>query len=111
MREDFAAAFRTRTRDEWCAELPAADTCTAPVLEIDELTEDAQFRARGVFVDARHPTEGNFRQLAPPLAGMDRGEGPVEVPDWSRTQTEELLAWAGVAADDIETMRADGVIG
>lgn len=111
MRRDFATAFRTRTRDEWCAELPAADTCTAPVLEIDELTEDAQFRARGVFVEAKHPTEGSFRQLAPPLAGMDRHEGPVEVPDWSRTQTEELLAWAGVAADDIETMRADGVIG
>lgn len=111
MRADFAAAFRTRTRDEWCAELPSADTCTAPVLEIDELTEDAQFKARGVFVEAKHPTEGSFRQLAPPLAGMNRPDGTVDVPDWSNTHTDDLLQWAGVAADDIEAMRADGVIG
>jgi alpha-methylacyl-CoA racemase len=66
VRADLAAAFRTRTRDEWVAELGPADTCVAPVLSIPEVVADEQFVARGVFVDAPN---GEFRQVGYPLAG------------------------------------------
>jgi alpha-methylacyl-CoA racemase len=111
MRLDFARVFRTRDRDAWCAELPAADTCTAPVHEIDEIIEDPQFQAREAFVEAQHPTEGAFRQLAPVLAGMDRPEGPIPVPDWSLTNTDALLAEVGFAENKIKDLRARGIIG
>ena len=110
IREDFAAAFRTRTRDAWVAELAPADCCVAPVLEIHELVDDPQFAARGVFQEVRHPEHGNFRQVAPPLAGMRRSGEPTTVPDWTRTDTAELLAEAGLAADEIERLRDDGVV-
>jgi alpha-methylacyl-CoA racemase len=111
LRREMAAAFLVRTRDGWCDELPAADTCTAPVLAIDELVQNPQFVARGLFVDAEHPTEGKFRQLAPPLAGMNRAPGTISVPDGSKTDTDELLAEAGFTPNEISSMRADGVIG
>jgi alpha-methylacyl-CoA racemase len=104
IRADLARVFRTRDRDAWCAELPAADTCT-------ELVEDPQFKERGAFVQAEHPTEGAFRQLAPVLAGMNRPEGPVRVPDWSQTNTDALLAEVGFAESKIKDLRERGVIG
>jgi alpha-methylacyl-CoA racemase len=110
IRADFAAAFRTRDRDAWVAELAPNDTCVAPVYAIDELVEDPQFRARGLFVDAQHPTAGRFRQVAPPLAGMPRGSSPVLVPDGARTDTDALLAAAGIAPEQIAQMRSAGVV-
>jgi len=110
IRADFAAAFRTRDRDDWVAELAPNDTCVAPVYAIDELVLDPQFRARGMFTDAQHPTAGRFRQVAPPLAGMPRGAEPVAVPDGSRTDTDALLAAAGVAPEQIAQMRSAGVV-
>ena len=110
IRADFAAAFRTRDRDAWVAELAPADTCVAPVYAIEELVDDPQFRARGMFVEAVHPSAGRFGQVAPPLAGMPRAAEPIAVPDGSRTDTDALLAAAGIARDQIEKLRSAGVV-
>lgn len=113
IRADFAAAFAKRPRDEWAAELPPANTCTAPVHTIEELVEDPQFEARELFCEAEHPEHGRFRQLAPPLAGMERPAAgtAVPVPDWSQTHTDALLAEIGMSASDIQQLRDDGVVG
>ena len=46
IRAAFAAALASRPRDEWVAQLAPANTCVAPVWEIDELVNDPQFVAR-----------------------------------------------------------------
>jgi alpha-methylacyl-CoA racemase len=69
IRRDLAAAFRTRTRDEWVADLGPADACVAPVLSVPEVVGDEQFDARGAFVDATDPEHGPFRQVGYTLAG------------------------------------------
>jgi alpha-methylacyl-CoA racemase len=71
---------------------------------------DPQFAARGVFGRAEHPVEGGFAQLAPPFAGMARSDGPVPVRDARETDTDDLLARAGLPADEIERLRAEGVV-
>ena len=101
IRSAFAAAFATRDRDEWIARLGDADTCVAPVLDIAEVGRDPQFAARGAFTTATHPTRGALRQLAPLLAGMDRPEAAVSLPDPTETQTEHLLKDAGVPVETI----------
>lgn len=111
IREDFRAAFAKRPRDEWASELAPANTCVAPVYTIDELVEDPQFQARGIFSEAVHPEHGTFRQVAPAFAGMDKPTKPVPVPDWSKTNTDELLAEAGLPAAEIQKMRDKGIIG
>ena len=110
MRTAFAEAFAKRDRDDWVAELAPANTCVAPVYAIDELVGDAQFASRGVFGEAEHPEAGGFRQLAPAFAGMQRAEGAVAVRDAAETDTDDLLREAGVPAERVEAMRADGVI-
>jgi alpha-methylacyl-CoA racemase len=69
IRTDMERVFRTRTRDDWCAELAPADTCVAPVLSVPELVEDAQFNARNAFVSATDDEHGEFRQVGWVLAG------------------------------------------
>jgi alpha-methylacyl-CoA racemase len=69
VRADIEAAFRTRPRDEWVAELAPADTCVAPVLSVPELVADEQFVARRAFVDAHDDERGTFRQVGYTLAG------------------------------------------
>jgi crotonobetainyl-CoA:carnitine CoA-transferase CaiB-like acyl-CoA transferase len=110
IREDFRAAFRKRDRDEWVAELTAANTCVAPVQSVAELVEDAHFAARGVFVEARHPERGSFRQLGAVLAGMNPLEEPVTIRDSGVTDTDELLGAAGLSAEEIEKMRSEGIV-
>ncbi len=50
MKERFAAAIRTRTRDEWCAAAAGIEACVAPVLTFDEVEHDPQLKARSAFV-------------------------------------------------------------
>jgi alpha-methylacyl-CoA racemase len=57
-----------------------------------------------------HPTEGRFRQVAPTLAGTVRPEGAVAVPDATSTDTDELLAAAGVGPERCAELRAAGVV-
>ena len=49
--ERFAAVFRTRTRDEWCALAAGREVCLAPVLSMAEAPEHPHLRARGTFTE------------------------------------------------------------
>lgn len=63
------ALFLTRPRDAWVELLRGC--CVAPVLELDEVSELPQHRARGVIRG-----EGRNRRLAPPFPGARVGETP-----------------------------------
>ena len=109
MRADFTAAFASRSRDDWVAELAPADACVSPVLDVPGVVADGQYGARGAFVEVAHPTSGRLRQVGAPLA---RQVDPVvlEIPDWTATATEELLVEVGVAPDTVTAWRTEGVI-
>ena len=110
IRADIRRVLAERSRDEWVALLADADTCVAPVLDIAEVASDAQFAARGAFVEARPAGGGEpFRQLAPLLAGAPRRER-YDLPDPAATETVALLTGAGVPAAEIEGLLAEGVI-
>jgi alpha-methylacyl-CoA racemase len=109
IRADLRAVLATRPRDEWVDLLADADTCVAPVLDIAEVASDPQFAARGAFVEATHPQRPPFRQLGPLLAGTPR-QDRYRLRDATLTDTPALLAAAGLPADEIEDLLAEGVI-
>ena len=109
VRSDFRAAFATKTRAEWVAQLGPADTCVSEIASVPELVHDAHFRARHVFVDARAAGRGSFEQVGWVLAGMDREQpGPV-VRDATATDTDALLQEVGYSATEIAALREEGV--
>jgi alpha-methylacyl-CoA racemase len=50
LRARLTEIFKTRTRDEWCAELEGTDSCFAPVLRMSEAVEHPHNVARQTFV-------------------------------------------------------------
>ncbi|MBT2301969.1 CoA transferase [Variovorax paradoxus] len=84
MREQFAAVFRTRTRDEWVAAAAGRDACLSPVLTMDEAPRHPHLAARRSFTEfdgVVHPspaprlsrTPGSLRRPAP-AAGQHHDE-------------------------------------
>lgn len=110
LRSALATAFATKDRAQWTAELAGADTCVAPVLEVEEALADEQFVARRAVVEAEHPVHGRLRQVGALMAGMARLEEPVLLPEPSRTDTAELLAEAGMAAGTVAELMELGVV-
>jgi alpha-methylacyl-CoA racemase len=109
VRHDFAAAFASRPRDEWVAELADADTCVAPVATVPELVADPQFAARGAVVEVTTADGRPVRQLGPLLAGTAMIEGTV-LPDPSTTDTDDVLASAGFSPTDVAALKTTGAI-
>lgn len=108
LRARFAAAFRSKTRDEWCAVFEGSDACFAPVLAFSEARAHPHHLARGTFVSAggiEQPgpaprfsrTPGAIRR-APP----ERGEGGrAALADWGFSAAEvERLAALGLGLRD-----------
>ena len=105
LREAIAAAVRSRTRDEWSALLEGTDVCFAPVLALDEVHRHPHAVARGTYVEVAGVVQPG------PAPRFDRS-----VPDHPRpapaigAQTAEVLAECGLGTEDIEALRAAGVI-
>jgi len=51
MKERFAAIFKTKTRDQWCAVFDGTDACVAPVLSPWEAHEHPHNVARSTFIE------------------------------------------------------------
>ena len=110
IRDALAAKFATEDRDHWVELLGPADTCVAPVNTVAEAVEDPHTTARALVVDAVSETDGPFRQSAPGWAGTVPPDGAYEVAAADSTDTESLLAGAGLGAHEIERMLDEGVI-
>jgi alpha-methylacyl-CoA racemase len=103
-KERLRAVFTARTRAEWEAFGAEHDCCVEPVLEPEELADDPQLRARGMFFEVDSPW-GPLRQLRTPLA--DRAVSPAPPPRLGE-HTDAILREAGLDDAAIATMRAEG---
>jgi alpha-methylacyl-CoA racemase len=116
IRADFAAAFVTKDRDTWVAELAPADTCVSAVQTVGEVSADPALVERGTFTEVVAPpgagdeVPDRFTQVTPLLAGMVRPTSPVTAGDPSRTDTDRLLTAAGLDPQQVAALRERGVV-
>ncbi len=80
------------------------------VASVPEVVDDPHFAARDTFIPAHEAEHGDFRQLGRVLAGMVRGQGPVEVRSGSVTDTDELLRAAGLDDSEITALIEEGAV-
>lgn len=69
------AAFKTKTRDEWCALMEATDICFAPVLSLTEAPQHLHNKERGTFVEV-----GGVVQPAPAPRFSETPAPPIRMP-------------------------------
>lgn len=107
LKEKVAAIFKSRTRAEWTAFGEQHDCCLEPVLEPDELKDDAHLKARGVFFDLPSPW-GPLAQVRLPVGPRD--EARHRAPPRQGEHTDAILSEAGFTAAEIAELRAAGAV-
>jgi alpha-methylacyl-CoA racemase len=106
------AIFKTKTRDEWMAELAEIDACVGPVYTLEEALNDPQAQARGVSMTSQvaDEAENTFRTLPsfPRISGVEQ-EQRYHAPGMGE-HTVELLQAIGYSEAEIEQFKVGGVI-
>lgn len=103
MRAAIAVRFREKTRDEWAAIFEPTEACVAPVLSLAEATRHPHNVARNVFA-----AKG---KMARPRPAPRFSRTPGEVADMRDGNVAGSLASLGVAADRIDDLMREEVIG
>jgi len=103
LREKFAAAFRSKTRDEWVAAFEGSDACFAPVLTFSEARADPHNVARGTFVEI-----GGISQPGPaPRFSRTPGKVRGGPPERGQHGRAALVDW-GFSAQQIDALAGLG---
>jgi crotonobetainyl-CoA:carnitine CoA-transferase CaiB-like acyl-CoA transferase len=103
--------LRGRTTAEWMEILDAAGVPAAPVLTRSEMISHPQIEAVGIHYENDHPVAGRLRQA------RNAARFSATTPEHRRgapalgEHTDEVLAEAGLAPDEIAALRAAKVVG
>ncbi|MHC5256508.1 CaiB/BaiF CoA transferase family protein [Streptomyces sp. UC4497] len=108
MKDELARLFATRTRDEWARAFDGQGACVSPVLSLNEAPEHPHNSARSTY--RRGPHGGPEPSPAPRFTTTPPGE-PAPAPRVGADTTEVLTTLAGLAPDDIDTLREKGIVG
>jgi alpha-methylacyl-CoA racemase len=101
--------FKTKTRDEWLAELADIDACVGPVYSLDEALHDPQAQACGVTV-TNGEGETAFRTLLSfPRISSVTHEQRYGAPGLGE-HTDEVLRSVGYTEAEIAQLRTEGAI-
>jgi alpha-methylacyl-CoA racemase len=105
VKAQFAAVFRTRTRDEWAETFSGTDGCVAPVLTLTEAPKHPHNVERATFVE-----HAGIVQPAP-APRFSRTPATLDrTPPAPGDDTDELLAELGYGAAEIDGLRTAGAI-
>ncbi len=106
-----AAAFRTRTADEWIAELDRLGVPASKVYLPEELADDPGVREAGAIIEVEHELTGSEQFVGPLVEMTASPTGSPRPSPLLGGHTREILEEAGLAAAEIEALHAGGAVG
>ncbi len=106
-----AAIFRTRTAAEWKQRLTRAGVPCALVRTLEDVVNDPQSAARGMFPPIQHSGAGPFRVTGLPLK-FSSTPGAIETgaPLLGEHSRELLVSWLGLDEPALDQLESDAVI-
>jgi crotonobetainyl-CoA:carnitine CoA-transferase CaiB-like acyl-CoA transferase len=105
-----ADVLRQRTVDAWVRLLEPLGVPVGPINNLAQVFEHPQVKSRGLRIDLPHPASGLVPMVANPIRMSETPVRYQSAPPTLGQHTEEVLAEYGVANDQLERLRAAGVI-
>ncbi len=105
LKDELAAIFKKKTRDEWSALLEGSDVCFGPVLGLREAAQHPHNKSRETFVDVSGVT-----QPAPAPRFSAAAERAPAPPPKTGADSDEILKALGRSAEEIADLRRNGVV-
>ncbi|SFM03820.1 CaiB/BaiF CoA-transferase family protein [Variovorax sp. OV329] len=90
--ELLGAAFRQRTRAQWCERLEARDVPHAPMYDTSEALEDPQAKHLQLAIETEHPVMGPWRTVRSPVSFDGERSLSVTAPPVLGEHDEEVIA-------------------
>ncbi len=98
-----------KARDEWLELFAGHDVCVGPVNDFSEAANDPQLVHREMVVELEHETAGAFKQIGSPIK-LKEHPATIRTPSPRLGQhTRHYLEEAGIPAERIEELLAEGV--
>ena len=106
-----AEVLATRSSDEWLKRLDEHEVPCAPIVRREELADNVQVVENQILVESEHPLTGRMRQPRP-AARFEATPSELRRPAPGHGEhSAELLAELGLDSSEIDSLRADGVLG
>lgn len=107
---ELESALAERDTSDWVETLLEAGVPAGPINDYKQVFDDPHTQAREMMVEMEHPVEGTIRGLGIPLKlsgtpGQIRRAAPL-----LGQHTEEVLAEAGLSAEEIDELRGAPVV-
>ncbi|MGH9385503.1 MAG: CaiB/BaiF CoA transferase family protein [Vicinamibacterales bacterium] len=108
--EAIEAVTSTAPRQEWLERLEAAGVPCGPILNYAEAFATPQAEAREMSLEVDHPILGRLRTLGTPIKMSKTPLNPRRRAPMLGEHTDEILAAAGYADNEIEQLRMNGAV-
>jgi crotonobetainyl-CoA:carnitine CoA-transferase CaiB-like acyl-CoA transferase len=103
-------ALKTRPTAEWLAIFDALDVPAGRSHTLTSLMKDEHLADVELFRTREHPEEGTIIDIALPNIADDLARGDYSAPPLQGEQGKAILEELGYSRDEIDTMRAKGVV-
>ena len=109
--DDLLAAWTsTRTKYEVMDLVGAAGAPAGAVRDLQEIVDDPEVQARGMVVTVDHPARGPFTMPGWPVKMTESRVDVTASPLLGQDNADVYRDWLGYSADDLERLRAEGII-
>lgn len=108
--DEIAPIIAERTQAEWMDVARQFDIPLSPANRIDEVLDDPHLQARQILFESEHPTAGPFTTVGWPAPVRGQTFDVQQHAPSLGEHTDQILCELGRTPDQIERLRADGVV-